>query len=190
MKRKTFLTMLPAAILATSALAAKPETKGNKMLVVYYSWSGNTRVIAETIKKLTSADMLEILPETPYPAVYGQTVDIAKKETDAKYCRPVKNENPRPLRLRHGFCRLAQLVGNGVVANPHIPDAGEPCGQERSAVYDTRGKPHGTRSIRHQNALPEFENPRSPARTRRLGKERGKDRREMARLPQTRKIAA
>lgn len=94
MKRKTFLTMLPAAILATSAFAAKLETKGNKVLVVYYSWSGNTRVIAETIKKLTGADMLEILPETPYPAVYGQTVDIAKKETGAKYCRPVKTKIP------------------------------------------------------------------------------------------------
>ncbi len=94
MKRKTFLTMLTAEILATNAFAAKTETKGNKMLVVYYSWSGNTRVIAETIKKLTGADMLEILPETPYPAVYGQTVDIAKKETGAKYCRPVKTKIP------------------------------------------------------------------------------------------------
>ena len=94
MKRKTFLKILPATFLGASAFAAKPETKGNKMLVVYYSWRGNTRVIAETVQKLTGADMLEILPETPYPAVYGQTVDIAKKETDAKYCRPVKTKIP------------------------------------------------------------------------------------------------
>lgn len=94
MKRKTFLKILPATFLGASAFAAKPETKGNKMLVVYYSWSGNTRVIAETVQKLTGADMLEILPETPYPAVYGQTVDIAKKETGAKYCRPVKTKIP------------------------------------------------------------------------------------------------
>ena len=96
MNRKKFITLLPAAILSARGLAAQTsETKGNKMLIVYYSWSGNTRHIANLIKNFTKADTLEILPEKPYPDSYNQTVDIAKKEVDSEYKRPIKTKIPK-----------------------------------------------------------------------------------------------
>ncbi len=92
MKRKTFITSLAASIFAVGpALAYNQNTKDKKMLIVYYSWSGNTRRIVEFIKKHTNADVLELVPETSYPSSYNRTVDIAKKEVDAKFQRPLKN---------------------------------------------------------------------------------------------------
>ena len=64
------------------------------MLIVYYSWSGNTRYTAQLIKKFTNADIAEIIPEKPYPNAYRQTVDIAKKEADAQYKPPIKTKIP------------------------------------------------------------------------------------------------
>ena len=60
------------------------------MLVVYYSWSGNTRKIASTIKSLTGADIVEIVPETPYSTDYNETVKTAKRENDAEFLRLLK----------------------------------------------------------------------------------------------------
>jgi len=60
----------------------------NKMLVVYFSHSGNTRVIAEEIKKATGADIFEIQPVNDYPEDYNTVVDQAKKEINANH-RPV-----------------------------------------------------------------------------------------------------
>lgn len=95
MNRKKFMATLPAALFAMRELCAQtPEKKGQKILIVYYSWSGNTRFLANTIKRLSNADILEILPEKPYPDSYRQTVDIAKKETDAGYTPPIKTKIP------------------------------------------------------------------------------------------------
>ena len=91
MRRKTFITMLPASLFALKAWAAKTENKPSmKMLIIYYSWSGNTRRMANIIKNATSADIFEIIPQKPYPENYSQTVSIAKKEVDAKYKPQIK----------------------------------------------------------------------------------------------------
>lgn len=44
------------------------ESRGNgsKALVVYFSVTGNTKVVAETIARLQGADIYEIVPEQPY----------------------------------------------------------------------------------------------------------------------------
>lgn len=56
-----------------------------KALIVYFSWSssGNTEKMAEYIQQQTGADILELIPQTPYPTDYGATGDIAKEERDA-----------------------------------------------------------------------------------------------------------
>lgn len=93
MNRKTFLQMLPAAICSTGAInAAEKSARRKKALIAYYSWSGNTRHIAERIRAFTGADILEVVPELAYPSVYRQTVDMAKKENDAEYRRPIKTK--------------------------------------------------------------------------------------------------
>ena len=73
------------------AETSKPEDIKNagKTLVVYFSWStsGNTEKMATYIQEQTGGDILELVPETPYPTDYSETGDVAKVERD---------ENARP----------------------------------------------------------------------------------------------
>lgn len=49
-------------------------------VVVYYTWSGKTKRMAEIITEQTGADVLEIKPETPYTTDYNRVVTQAKEE--------------------------------------------------------------------------------------------------------------
>ncbi len=40
-------------------------------LVVYFSWSGNTKAVAESIQSQTGADIFEIVPADPYTDDYN-----------------------------------------------------------------------------------------------------------------------
>ena len=51
-----------------------------KSLVVYFSWSGNVRAVAEEIQKQTGAVVFEITPETQYTDDYNALLDIARAE--------------------------------------------------------------------------------------------------------------
>lgn len=52
----------------------------SRSLVVYFSVSGNTRIIAEEIKMATGADIVEIEPLVPYKEGYNELVKKAKRE--------------------------------------------------------------------------------------------------------------
>jgi flavodoxin len=69
---------------ATTSVAAvaSPSAK-TKILIAYYSWSGNTRAFAAHIQKLTGGDLFEIKPKKPYPADYSVCVKQARVETAA-----------------------------------------------------------------------------------------------------------
>ncbi len=71
---------------------AQSASTNKKILVVYYSWSGNTREIATQIKNATDADIFEIVPEKAYPKDYNACVDQAKKEINADYRPPLKSK--------------------------------------------------------------------------------------------------
>ena len=89
MKRKDFLkAFLPFAAMTAFAGPAS----GKKAAVVYYSWSGNTRYAANIIKDILKCDILEVLPEKPYPSDYNETVAIAKKEADAEFKPKIKTK--------------------------------------------------------------------------------------------------
>lgn len=60
---------------APSSQAA--EAKG---LVVYFSWSGNTELVATEIQKQTGADIFALTPETPYTEDYNAVLDVAQEE--------------------------------------------------------------------------------------------------------------
>jgi len=51
-----------------------------KILVAYFSWSGNTEYIAKQIQAKTGADLFKIDVETPYPKDYSTVTQIAKKQ--------------------------------------------------------------------------------------------------------------
>lgn len=60
---------------------------GNNTLVVYFSHTGNTKFIADTIQKELNCDEFRIIPEEPYPKDYNACVERAKKEK-AEQARP------------------------------------------------------------------------------------------------------
>ena len=58
----------------------KGKTKMNTdIFIAYYSWSGNTRKIAELIERKTGGTLFEIKPVQPYTTDYGDAVKQAKK---------------------------------------------------------------------------------------------------------------
>lgn len=81
-----------------SSVSAQTEgqmvSAAKKILVVYYSYSGNTREVAKEIQKQTGADLFEIETETAYPPGYDDVVDQAKKEISAGYKPAIKAKIP------------------------------------------------------------------------------------------------
>ena len=67
------------------AMSTSNAVHAGKMLVAYYSWSGNTREVARQIQKATGADLFEIVPATAYPDGYRAVVAQAKKEIQAGF---------------------------------------------------------------------------------------------------------
>ncbi|MDD6209942.1 MAG: flavodoxin [Bacteroidales bacterium] len=90
MKKRFYL--LACAALLFNGLDAHAQNGGKKVLVVYYSYSGNTRTVAEQIKKGTGGDIFEIQPVEAYPAEYKAVVDRAKREVDSGYRPALKTK--------------------------------------------------------------------------------------------------
>ena len=65
---------------------------GEKILVVYFSHSGNTRTVTEQITRSTGADLFEIQPQEAYPTDYHSVVDQAKKEINTNHRPALKND--------------------------------------------------------------------------------------------------
>ena len=57
------------------------ETDG-KILVVYFSWSGNLDKMAHWIADETGGDLIRVTAKEAYPENYNDTADRAKKEVD------------------------------------------------------------------------------------------------------------
>lgn len=76
-------TSVPAANAANNNEGAKQtmdKQNGKKVLIAYYSWSGNTKAVAEEIHKQIGGDLQAIVPVTPYSETYAVTVAKAKQE--------------------------------------------------------------------------------------------------------------
>lgn len=85
----------PAAKTQTAAPAADG---GKKILVVYFSHTGNTEKVAQLIQSKTGADIFKIETAAPYPSVYRETTELAKQE---------KADNARPA-LKNKVENMAQ----------------------------------------------------------------------------------
>ena len=80
---KTKIIALLAMLLGVTNMYAQEH----KILIAYFSWSGNTQHVAEYIAKETGGTLFRIDPVKPYPTEYTPCTEVAKKE---------KEENARP----------------------------------------------------------------------------------------------
>jgi len=61
------------------------DTANKKILVAYFSYSGNTKMVADQIHKSVGGDIFEIKTADPYPTDYNTVADQAKKEQADNY---------------------------------------------------------------------------------------------------------
>ena len=57
-----------------------PAAAGGKVLIAYFSWSGNTRGIAREIQRQTGADLFEITLTEPYSSDYNTVLMEAQRD--------------------------------------------------------------------------------------------------------------
>ncbi len=60
-----------------------------KQLIVYYSYSGATRRLAQYLAAALEADIQELLPVKPYSFNYNTAVKEARGEIERGYCPPL-----------------------------------------------------------------------------------------------------
>ncbi len=63
------------------------ENTNGKMLIAYFSWSGNTENAAQIIQEKTGADLVELELVNPYSSNYNKVLDEAQRDL---------NQNARP----------------------------------------------------------------------------------------------
>lgn len=73
------------------AKTQKTLLQDKKVLVVYYSYSGNTKSIAQKIQQITNADIFEIKTVKPYPSNYQEVVEQAAKEKQTDFRPEIQN---------------------------------------------------------------------------------------------------
>lgn len=97
--KKLLLLIIPILILFTGCTFAKNnEQQGGfmndkKVLIAYFSWSGNTQYVAEKIHKTVGGDMFRIETETPYPDNYHETAYVVAKKQYEENIKPKLKDN-------------------------------------------------------------------------------------------------
>ena len=97
-----FITGANKGLGASSATAPNPESAhsaktgagSTKVLVVYYSLTGNTKSIAEMIQEKTGGDVFEIETVRSYPDDYSECIEEAKRELQTRELPALKKSPP------------------------------------------------------------------------------------------------
>jgi flavodoxin len=74
-----------------------------KRLVVYFSYTGNTKIIAEKIAKELKSDIEEIIPVKPYSKDYQSVVDSTEDNEQTK-------ETPEINKLKHNISEYDEII--------------------------------------------------------------------------------
>ena len=64
---------------------AAPSRDFGRVLIAYYSRTGNTRAVAEGIRTVVPGDLFELKTSHTYPAAYRPTTDQAKREQEQNF---------------------------------------------------------------------------------------------------------
>lgn len=100
---KTFISFIMCIAMACTACSASSNDNeltgethgyftGKKVLVVYFSWGGTTKKVAEEIVRITGVDIYRIEPAVPYPTEYTPCTEVAKEERDNDARPAIKNK--------------------------------------------------------------------------------------------------
>ena len=87
LRRKVLAALASLPLLGASLTShGKGEASGgSKVLVAYFTRSGNTEVVAGLLQRAQQADLFEIVPADAYPKDYLQTVEQARRERDSNF---------------------------------------------------------------------------------------------------------
>jgi len=85
MKRQILLVFVFIFLGVNMELTA--QTGGDKILVAYFSWSGNAKALTGQVAEAIHGDLFEIKTVTPYPTNYDDCTRVARQE---------QNNNARP----------------------------------------------------------------------------------------------
>lgn len=101
MKKIIFVLTITAAFLVFMGVSAQmnfageetmPLSGSKKILVAYFSYSGNTREIANQIHNIAGGDIFEIQTVKPYPKDYNAVVSQARQELASGYKPELKTK--------------------------------------------------------------------------------------------------
>lgn len=70
-------TIMPASSQDSTAIANR------KILIVYFSRTGNTEALAQSIHAKVGGDLIKLIPAVPYSDVYQETIDRHIQERDS-----------------------------------------------------------------------------------------------------------
>ena len=81
MRTRNILMMLIVMVtMSGTNVKAQQVFKAKKVLVAYFSWSGNTESVALEIQNQSGADTFRLVPAEPYTDDYDALLDIAQEE--------------------------------------------------------------------------------------------------------------
>ena len=80
---KTMKLMLAMTLVAMTAASCGAKKEEPKMLVLYYSQTGNTKMVAEEIANRLGADIEEIVMVNPYNPDFQATIEQCMKDREA-----------------------------------------------------------------------------------------------------------
>jgi flavodoxin len=85
------LSLLLAILATVFGVQAQTTPASKKILVVYFSHSGNTRAVAQQIHAKVGGDIFEIQTQKPYPTDYNTLVEQARQELKSDYRPELKS---------------------------------------------------------------------------------------------------
>ena len=88
---KTKIILITLLTIFMSNIHLQSQTNGKKILVAYFSHSGNTRSVAYNICKKVDGEFFEIHTVKPYPTDYNTVVEQAKREQKSDYRPELKS---------------------------------------------------------------------------------------------------
>lgn len=102
MRKKSFLSFLIMLLFAVASCSSDEPTTtepgsnlsgdAGKTLIVYFSWGGNTKTVANHIHDLIGGDIVEVETVIPYPDTYEEVTQIAPGELASDYRPELKTK--------------------------------------------------------------------------------------------------